>query len=616
MRECGKFSKGLWAVLLLVLVLIGTGSAYAFNIPTGNDDLVLRWDNTVRYTMMYRLLDPDSSFLDSGDGGVTVVNPYGPLVPPSMGGGVPGQPAFLFGNGASTRFGNVNGDDGNRNFDHGMVSNRIDLLSEADLVFKKSYGVRVSGAFWFDQRYRDHFYNSSAATSNLDFNGSTGNLGGLSDYADNRYAGPSGELLDAFVFAKIDAGSVPLYFKLGRHIYSWGQGLLNPMYAISYGQMPLDLGKAQANPGIESKELFRPTNMVSLVAQITPTLQVAGQFYLQRERNILPAEGTYFATNDVALDGEGHMIFAGQNIIHGLDVEGKRWHDYGIAVQWSPIADGDTTFGFYYRRFTDRMPSLFITVDPTGYQYHAAYKSDIDLYGVSLATVLGGFSIGAEVSYREHMPLLQTRPNGLGGATHASLVPSDGEIYGPTGQVLFALVNFMNMLKKTPLWDAGTYMAEFDYCRWMSVDGGMTSDSFDSFHTLYLYGLSSSDVPLANFAGNSDGWGRVTRDAMTATFVFSPQYLQILPGLDLTVPISLSYGLFGHAAVAGGNAEGDGNFGIGLNFDYLSTYKLNFTYSNYFGKVHEDGWFGTVTRGSYASMKDRDFISMTFKVSF
>ncbi|MDX9787781.1 MAG: hypothetical protein RBT11_13440, partial [Desulfobacterales bacterium] len=42
--------------LVLLLVLIwGVGSAVAFNIPTGNDDLFIRWDNTIRYTLQQRL---------------------------------------------------------------------------------------------------------------------------------------------------------------------------------------------------------------------------------------------------------------------------------------------------------------------------------------------------------------------------------------------------------------------------------------------------------------------------------------------------------------------------------------------------------------------------------
>ena len=172
----------------------------------------------------------------------------------------------------------------------------------------------------------------------------------------------------------------------------------------------------------------------------------------------------------------------------------------------------------------------------------------------------------------------------------------------PRGDVMFGLINALGLLKKTPLWDAGSWMVEFDYSRWMSLDSDPKNP---------LTGAS-----LFKGADDYSGFDRVTRDSGEILFVFSPQYLQILPGLDLTVPISLTYGLFGVAPVSIGNGEGDGNFGIGLNFDYLTKYKLNFTYSNYFGKLETDATGSAVARGNYALYRDRDFVSVTFKVSF
>ena len=45
-------------------------------------------------------------------------------------------------------------DDGDRNFSNSsLVTNRLDVLSEFDLVWRKKYGFRVSGAVWFDAAY-------------------------------------------------------------------------------------------------------------------------------------------------------------------------------------------------------------------------------------------------------------------------------------------------------------------------------------------------------------------------------------------------------------------------------------------------------------------------------
>ncbi|HSV48038.1 MAG TPA: DUF1302 family protein [Ramlibacter sp.] len=51
-----------------------------------------------------------------------------------------------------------NTDDSNRNFKRGLVSNRLDLLSEFDAAYK-GFGVRVSAAAWRDSvhlRSNDH----------------------------------------------------------------------------------------------------------------------------------------------------------------------------------------------------------------------------------------------------------------------------------------------------------------------------------------------------------------------------------------------------------------------------------------------------------------------------
>ncbi len=553
MRKCVKdvappkrrLSAGM-VLIVLVLLLGSYSAAFAFDIPIGSEDWKLRLDNSLRYFLQYRIADQDEAILNS-----------------------------------------PNGDDGDRNFDKGIVSNRVDLLTELDLVnSEKGWGIRFSGAFWYDQRYHDRFDNDSVGTVNfLDENGNP-TVNRLYKHADRYYAGPSGELLDAFVFGKVNAGEVPIYFKLGRHIYSWGQSFLDPFHGISYGQMPLDLAKAQAQPGVEVKEVFRPLNNFSVIAQFPSGLQLAGQYFLQWERNLLPEAMTYFGNGDVCVDGEGALMLApGFFARHGRDIEAARHRDFGLSVQYGKDTD---TYGFYYRRFSDKMPTVILTLDD--YTYHAAYKSNIDLFGASYATMIMATSIGAEISYRRHMPL---NSSAIAIASNAQL-PDDGDILGPTGDVMFGLINFFRMLKKTPLWDCGNWILEFDYARWMSVDD-----------------------PYGAFKGSDSyhGVDRVTRDSGNVIFVFTPQYMQIFPGVDLSVPISINYGLFGVGPCIANNGEGDGNFGLGLNFDFFTKYKLNFTYSNFFGKLGDSAG-SAAGRGNYGLYKDRDFISATFKVDF
>ena len=109
---------------MIMASLAAAGSASAVEINTGNPDVVLRWDNTIRVNLANRVEDQDASILDS--------------------------PNF---------------DDGDRNFDTGMVSERIDLLSELDFVYKRSLGFRVSAAGWYDAAY-ENLDNDHLASSN------------------------------------------------------------------------------------------------------------------------------------------------------------------------------------------------------------------------------------------------------------------------------------------------------------------------------------------------------------------------------------------------------------------------------------------------------------------
>ena len=163
--------------------LAAAAPAHAFEVDTGNPDLAVRWDNTVRYNLGMRVQGQDPKIL-----------------------------------------GNPNFDDGDRNFSkYALVTNRVDLLSEFDFVFQRKYGFRVSGAGWADAAYRD-LDNTSNATSNTLQNGLPV-AGALSPYTKRFSKGPSGEILDAFVFANVDAGNVPVNIKAGQHTVFWGESL-------------------------------------------------------------------------------------------------------------------------------------------------------------------------------------------------------------------------------------------------------------------------------------------------------------------------------------------------------------------------------------------------------
>lgn len=541
------------AVLSMVLV---PALVCAFEIETGSEDLKLRWDNTFRYTLSQRVKGQNDAILRSS-----------------------------------------NNDDGDRNFNVGIASNRLDILSELDAVYKNDYGIRLSGSGWYDQRYHDHLDSTSALTSNHLANGSPAI--GLNEYAKRYYAGPSGELLDAFAFGKYDFAEVPISVRVGRHTVYWGESMLpyGGANGISYGQSPIDLGKVLAQPGVELKEIFRPLNQVSIQAQVAPTLSIAGQYFMQWESDRFPESGSYLGFADPYLSG-GESLIVGFNqaagflrFTNGGDITPKQARDWGLSARWSPEWLNGTV-GIYYRNFSDKLPQLLL--QPTTGTYRLAYASGIDAYGISLAKQIAGISVGSEVSYRHDMPLLSI-PVAVG-FSGAPSVPGTGDTAGARGDTLHAVVNFLSIISKTPLFDKADCLAEFTYSQWLRVSQGET----------YFKGSQSYS-----------GLDHVTKDAMTGALNFTPTWYQVLPGVDLSMPLSIASGLFGVSAVSMGGSAKNGSYSAGLAFDILARYTATINYVGFFGNFQTDATGGISSSGDiFALLKDRDMVTLTLKATF
>jgi hypothetical protein len=554
-------------IMTLSSVFVFYDYAGAFVIPTGNEDVKANLDNTLRYTLAQRLRGQNKDILNSPQN-----------------------------------------DDGDRNFDVGLVSSRLDVLTEFDVIYKKNYGVRVSGASWYDPIYRDSLDNRSN-TSNHVVNGAP--KVGLPNYTKDHFGGVYGELLDAFAFAKIQVGEVPINVRVGRHTVYWGESFLpyGGANGISAGQSPLDLGKALAMPGVELKEVFRPLNQVSLQVQPTKELTIAGQYYLQWESNAFPESGSYLGFADPYLNGGESLWTPAGPITNGGDIKPKQARDWGISARWNPEwLDG--TLGFYYRNYSDKMPHLLVDVSHAGPTtmptYRFSYADNIDLFGISLAKNILGVSVGAEISYRKNMPL-SSLSGIVVGAPGTPAVPGAGDTAGARGETMHALINFLGLLPKTLLFDAGSYLAEFSYSRWMSVSQG-------NAYFLGRDGYTGAD--------------RVTRDNMTAALNLTPQWFQVFPGVDLTMPLSIASGLFGSSSVAGGGAASNGSYSAGLSFDIFNKYKVDITYASFFGTYGTDATGGIPGPGGsapgehsgagdiFALLKDRDMLSLTLKTTF
>ncbi len=578
---------------LAVAAALGlTGVAHAVEIDTGNPDISIRWDNTFRYNLGHRAHDQNASILAS-----------------------------------------PNYDDGDRNFgNNSIVTNRLDVLSEFDFVYKKNYGFRLSADGWYDQAYQS-LDNTHVASSNHIVNGAPAL--GLPNYTNRYFHGPSGQMLDAFAFGNFDVDGVNVNTKAGRYTVFWGEALLNPINSLSYGQASLDIGKLLTVPGVTAKELFRPRPQVSAQIQATPTLSIEGQYYLGWEQVFYPESGSYMAPNDAVLQGgQSLYINAAQRVLRGNDITPSDQGDWGLAMRWSPEAI-DSTLGLYYRKTSDIQPQVIVApavapnvpagackvlgfkpitptvcyIDPSMAsvpqilkgnigQYMASYASGIDIYGASFAKQILGVSVSAEVNYRRNMPLvsvpIQLLPAALAKKVPGAIttLPEQGETAGARGDTWHAVTDFAGVVPKTPLFDTANYVVEFTYNRWDKV----------------------TQNPAAFLgAATYTGIDKPTKDFIGSQVNFTPTWFQVYPGVDLLLPLTYSMGLVGNSAVTFGGNKGNGNFSIGVGADVRAKYRFDLKYIGFEGRVATNA-AGVVTSsaGLASLLRDRNYIDFTF----
>lgn len=618
------FNPSRYTLLASAILAASMPVAHGFELDTGNPDWTARLDNTVKYNYGVRTESADKRLLAT-----------------------------------------PNNNDGDYNFRKAgtNISNRIDLLTEMDVVYKNSMGFRVSAASWYDKAYENvgsnanPFVNGNDARSGLVANdprlaGVTGdNVGNgsphLSNYAQRYYTGPSGEILDAFVFYSTEVGEESLLsVKAGQHNVFWGETLLNPVHSVSYGQSGLDLAKLAASPGTEAKELFVPRNQLSMSFTVNPELTVGAQYFLDWDAARLPEAGTYYGGSDLVgfgaqsfLLGNTNSVVPGSplgcglapcngltNVRRGHDLTPGSSGDWGVMAKWSP-AWLDGTLGVYYRNTSDILPQAWLNATgltsanpsgtpPTGQvpavintlnslstsTYQLAYADNIQVFGLSLSKDVGGVSVGSDLNIRHNMPLASipaivssSGPLGLGAGlgllparTAATGVvydtPSRGDSMSATGDTLHWTLNGLVSLPKTPLFDSANLLAELYYSNLLKLD--------DKNEALYKGNGSYRGID----APTRDNWGIAVN--------FTPTWYQVFPGVDLNLPLSINVGLDGVSPVSGGGAKDTGNYAVGVGAVAYNKYFVDLKYVDSFGKSDKCDNSGSSTGAANAGSGD------------
>lgn len=526
------------ATVLAISAFLAQGSAYAMTIDTGVPDLSVNWTNTFGYTGGIRTQAPRNYIINSVSGG------------------------------------------GDQKFGQGDINtSRFTLLSELVVKYQNNYGFRISGDGWYDPAYSS---STADVSSYLGASGYANNR--FSSYTQRYYRGPAAELLDAYAFGKFLAGDVPINVKVGRHTEYWGEAIFSNTYAVSDSQSPIDGIKGSTNPGAEIKTLFLPLNQISLQSQVTPTVSVGGQYFLEWEPTRLPAGGTYFGLADMLFQGSNQFPIPGTGgyaVPRVGDLEPKNVGNFGLNVQWK-VEPLETKFGFYYRKFDDYTPWTSPQVSLSGARL--VYPTNTQLFGVTAARDIAGASVGAEFSFRKNTALSSSGINPLNNQ-------------GASGNTLNAVLNSIWLLDKTRFYDTGTSILEFTYNHLNSVTNNV------------------SDFNGEAYGACTYKWnGCATRDYVGVTYQFTPQWLQVFPSVDISTPLFINYGLYGNAANNAGGFQGSITYSIGVDFTYRGKYDLTLSYEGFYNRTHNTA-AGVVANGSDA-YNDKGWVFLTFKAGF
>lgn len=605
-----------WAKLpLAVAVAAGvSGQASAFSFYVGDVEASL--NTTLSAGATWRTEDRDKRLIAQGNLGPEFANTT---------------------IGASTN----NYDDGNLNFEKGDTVSKIVkgntelfLNYNVDSSFLTRVGGFVRGRYWYDFELKDE----SRAMDDV------GQVRELNKDAKDNASG--GELLDAYVFSDWYLGEVPLSVRYGKQVLSWGestfiQGGINTIN-------PVDVQAFRA-PGSELKDALLPVEMFYMSAGVTENITL--ETFVQADwEPVRPDDcGTFFSTNDFASDGCGPVLLAGQlpdsqAYAQGFiaprlaDKEADSKDQFGVAMRWYVPALNDSELGFYYIKYNSRLPYVSGTVKDVDEQfpsYYIEYPENINLYGISINTTTpGGWSLGAEYSFRDNVPLQWNAFELIYGGLQVvnpetgdpvSLLQQQREAENPGVDLAGMEIDGYDRFNVS--------QAQFTLIKFFDqVMGASRMSLITEFGATYVHDLPDLDEARYGRSGTfgigtlpggaCDGTGTTgtalnintsycTNDGYTTDFSWGYRarlvwdYPNAIAGINLSPQLAWSHDVEGYAPQPGGNFnEGNKAVGISLQGVYQNKITGNIGYTNFFGGK------------PYNELTDRDFVSASVSYSF
>ncbi|MGL6071612.1 DUF1302 domain-containing protein [Craterilacuibacter sp.] len=545
-------------VLPLSLALIGS-HAYAAEAIEFDNGVKLDYQATVSYGVGVRVKDPSDKLTNGPD---TNRNPLA-----------------------------TNLDDGNHNFGKGdLTTNRLGLNAEMNLS-RGNMGLMLRGTAFYDDVYHKSNANNSPKTVNK--------FGAKDQFTDGTefYSGGRAKFLDAYVYNTWDVGGDKrLTFKLGNQVVAWGESLFYGN--ASAAQVPFDAVKG-LSPGTEVKEMLLPVPQVSGLLELAPNFSLMGYYQFQWKGTELPPVGSYLSNTDVLGPGAEVLRLAYGDLAqlptaaftrYGEKEKPKNNGQFGVGARWG-VTDA-TELSAYYLQYHDKNPNLRMNwtlspqFRPQALTYDEIYFEDIKLVGASLSTRIGETQVGAELTYRDGVPML----------VNTAIGPTAAK-----GKATQAQVSFIRVLGDMPWASATTLMGELVWTHGISVEATSGAPALASAPVPALSGLAK---PSDQFVWKT-ATGERDKNAYGLTLGMDLSYPGIIAGWDLKVPIRGVWiqGMTPISTLA--DAGGNFQYSVGTEWKYLGNLELGLTYVGF-----------TRPDPVYRKLGDRDYVSAYAKYTF
>jgi len=215
------------------------------------------------------------------------------------------------------------------------------------------------------------------------------------------------------------------------------------------------------------------------------------------------------------------------------------------------------------------------------------YAEGIRAYGMSASSTIGAVNLAGEVSVRRNTPLV-TPPLAV-----AANADNDSNAAYAVGNSAHAQVSAIYTLSPNFLSNESSIVGEVAWNRLTSI----------------------TKNPAALDPG-------ATRDAWGMRVTYEPYYRQVAPGLDISVPVSVSYFPKGKSSVVSSfGPDKGGDISIGVNGIYQDTWRIGLNYTHFYGpqdtNLYPNPSNPAQNINSFKqSLRDRDFISLTARATF